>query len=64
MKRLTAVGIFMFLLCGSGYVSNGAVYEVHASHATSIAQFHLDPHVTYYEQHLINMGIIKRDLSR
>ena len=62
MKRLMAIGILAILLCGSGYVSNNPIDEAHAGNAKGIiAQYHLDPHVAYYEQHLIDMGIIKRN---
>jgi len=56
MNRLPIVGILiLMLLVISGYVSSSEETPVIRS-----TEQHLDPHVGYYEQHLINMGIERR----
>ena len=60
MNKLAATAIAMILmLVGSGSVSGTPAKEAQANPAP-VAAPHLDPHVGYYEQHLINIGIAKR----
>ena len=57
MNKLPVVGILvLMLLVISGYVSS----EETQVNATTSAVRHLDPHLNYYEQHLIAMGIERR----
>lgn len=59
MNRLPIIGIFiLMLLVISGYVSSSEETPVIGGEST---ERHLDPHVSYYEQHLINMGIEQRE---
>ena len=58
MNSLPIIGIFvLMLLVISGYVSSSE--ETPAMGGESMEQ-HPDPHVSYYKQHLINMGIERR----
>ena len=60
MNKVAATALAMILvLVGSGYVSGTPAKEAQANPAP-VAAPHLDPHVGYYEQHLINIGIAKR----
>jgi len=59
MDRLPVVGILVLMLFViSGYVSSSPGEEAPVIGVADIEQ-HLDPHVSYYEQHLIRMGIEK-----
>jgi hypothetical protein len=59
MKTLPALGILvLMLLVVSGYVSSSPNEETEAFRAASPG--HLDPHLGYYEEHLIRMGIERR----
>ena len=56
MDKLPVIGILvLMLLVINGYVSSSPGEEAQAKGAANAE--HLDPHVSYYEQHLILMGI-------
>ena len=60
MKRLPTIGILIVtLLVVSGYVSSSPNEEPQVMLAGSAVR-HLDPHLDYYEEHLIRMGIEQR----
>ena len=57
MSKLPIIGIFvLMLLVISGYVSSNE--ETQAIPTAATGQ-HLDPHLNYYEQHLIAMGVVQ-----
>ena len=60
MDKLPIIGILiLMLLVISGYVSSSPSEDTQLIIAESTGR-HLDPHVTYYEDHLITMGIERR----
>ena len=57
MKTLPAIGILIIVLLAlSGYVSSSPKEHAQTTRASSTEQ-HPDAHVSYYEEHLIAMGI-------
>jgi hypothetical protein len=60
MNRLPAIALaVVIVLVGSAYISSAPATEAQVNPAP-VATSHLDPHVGYYEQYLINIGIVKR----
>jgi regulator of protease activity HflC (stomatin/prohibitin superfamily) len=60
MNRLPILGIFiLMLLVISGYVSSSPAEEPQVVRLESAGRY-VDPHLNYYEQHLIAMGIERR----
>jgi hypothetical protein len=57
MNKLPIVGILvLMLLVVSGYVSSEETPVIQADSSVQ----HLDPHLTYYDRHLVAMGIDPR----
>ncbi len=64
MNKPPAIGILIVaLLVVSGYVSSSPKEEMRVTRAASTG-LHPDAHVSYYEAHLIAIGIKRRDFVK
>jgi hypothetical protein len=56
MRKLSPIALMILLLFPiNGHVADGA--GAPAPDAVAPVEQHLDPHVSYYQQHLIRLGI-------